>query len=200
MRPVTSELFIPYPKRTLVETPYRGDQQKNELYCRLACRHSISEMEAPYASHIFYTQMLDDGRATERDYGIKCGLYWGTQAEQTVVYTDLGTSQGMQLGISAAEHVGRPVIRRTLPGWQNIEKAFDRRRSSRNALILAALVNAMISALATAAGSALVWVCFYATAAFAVNHLIWCWHYKRAVRWIEDEDVPVFVGNLGISS
>ncbi|TCU34118.1 hypothetical protein EV129_113102 [Rhizobium azibense] len=72
--------------------------------------------EAPYASHLLYTQVgvLDDSDPVQRARGIEAGLLWGKHAEATVVYTDRGISGGMRQGIQRAINEGRPVEYRTL--------------------------------------------------------------------------------------
>lgn len=83
----------------------------------LACmRDCFLRGEAPYASHVIYAQshILDDFVPSERAFGMHAGFIWGDCASKTVVYTDLGISTGMQLGIEHAEKMGRPVEYRTL--------------------------------------------------------------------------------------
>ena len=103
----------------LLESPYAGDVDTNVRYARACMRDCLLRGEAPLASHLLYTQVgvLDDDIAPERAMGIEAGLAWGEWASATVVYTDLGISGGMQLGIDRASREGRPVIMRTLPGW-----------------------------------------------------------------------------------
>lgn len=101
--------------RVLVESPFSGDRKRNLDYMRRCMLDCFSRGEAPFASHLAYTQMLDDDNPAHRALGIDAGLLWGELADQTVVYTDLGISGGMQLGIDRAEKIGRPVFYRTLP-------------------------------------------------------------------------------------
>jgi hypothetical protein len=80
----------------------------------------LKRHEAPFASHLLYTQpgVLRDEVPQERTRGIEAGLAWGLKAEATVVYTDLGISPGMKLGIERAKAAGRPVEERSLgPLW-----------------------------------------------------------------------------------
>lgn len=70
--------------------------------------------EAPFASHLLYTQMLDDSVEAERAMGIEAGLAIGIHAVATVVYTDLGISGGMQYGIDRAIKENRPVEYRAI--------------------------------------------------------------------------------------
>lgn len=88
-------------------------------YARAAMRDCLQRGEAPYASHLLYTQpgVLDDDKPDERALGIEAGLQWGAVAYKTVVYTDLGISEGMRQGIDRAKCDNRDVEYRTLPGW-----------------------------------------------------------------------------------
>lgn len=103
---------------TQIETPFSAPTERglvrNVYYSMLAVRDSLERGEVPYASHLFYTQMLNDNTEHERQLGIDAGLEIGKLAVQTVVYIDLGISPGMEYGILAADDAGRPVHRRRL--------------------------------------------------------------------------------------
>lgn len=103
---------------TIIESPFSAPTHdeivRNVYYAMLAVRDSLSRDEAPYASHLFFTQMLDDNIPHERTLGIEAGLSIGKNAVSTAVYADLGVSHGMKLGIEAAEQAGRPVVERQL--------------------------------------------------------------------------------------
>lgn len=58
--------------------------------------------EAPIASHLLHTQVLDDTIKEEREMGIKAGLEWLRVAELMAVYVDLGISKGMKSAINEA--------------------------------------------------------------------------------------------------
>ena len=98
-------------QRVILESPYAGDIEKNTTYAKECMRDSVRRGEAPFASHLLYTQsgVLDDSIAEERTLGIEAGLVWGDVAEKTVVYEDLGISAGMKLGIERAKKAGRLV-------------------------------------------------------------------------------------------
>jgi hypothetical protein len=100
----------------IVESPYAGDVKANEEYARAALADCFRRGEAPFASHLLYTQpgVLDDTIMEERALGIEAGLAWGKHAEATVVYTDRGISRGMSYGIEAALAAGRPIEYRKL--------------------------------------------------------------------------------------
>lgn len=98
-------------KLVIVESPYAGGVAENVAYAREALADCLRRGEAPYASHLLYTQpgVLDDGKPEERELGIEAGLAWGECADATVVYTDLGISSGMEQGIRRAREAARPV-------------------------------------------------------------------------------------------
>lgn len=108
----------------IVESPYKAasaaELEINVAYARAAMRDCLLRGEAPFASHLLYTQqdVLDDNDEDERALGINAGLLWGERADATVVYTDRGTSAGMRHGITRADADGRPVEYRSLPAWR----------------------------------------------------------------------------------
>lgn len=92
---------------------------RNVAYARAAMADCLARGEAPYASHLLYTQpgVLRDSIPEERKKGIEAGLVFKRLADATVVYINFGISSGMQLGIDAAKERGQAVEYRTLPGW-----------------------------------------------------------------------------------
>ena len=111
------------PRLVVLETPYKGlgtlvegDIEKNIEYAKKCMRDSFMRGEYPFASHLLYTQkgILDDDIPEERTLGIEAGLSWVKNAEATIVYTDLGISNGMKHGIERAEKDGRLVEYRQL--------------------------------------------------------------------------------------
>ena len=102
----------------LLESPYAGNVDLNIGYARRCMRDCFERGEAPYASHLLYTQVgiLDDRDPEERKMGIEAGLLWGVFASKTVVYVDLGISPGMEQGIQRAIEAGRPIEYRNILG------------------------------------------------------------------------------------
>ena len=100
----------------IVESPFAGDVEGNQIYARQCMRDCFLRGEFPYASHLLYTQegILDDTKPEERKLGIEAGLTWGQHATKTVVYVDLGISDGMDEGIVRAKREGRTVEIRAL--------------------------------------------------------------------------------------
>jgi hypothetical protein len=101
-------------RRVILESPYAGDVDRNVAYARRALLDSLKRGESPLASHLIYTQVLDDLVAEQRTLGLSAGHAWISVAEAMVCYVDHGVSRGMQAAIEAAEHAGIPVERRTI--------------------------------------------------------------------------------------
>lgn len=107
-------------RRVIVESPYAAataeGREKNVAYLRRCLRDCLMRGEAPFASYAIYTQegVLDDAVPEQRALGIEAGLVWGRQAEATVVYLDLGVSEGMHKGMRRAMFEGRTIEQRYL--------------------------------------------------------------------------------------
>jgi hypothetical protein len=109
-------------RRVIVESPFAGKpgwwqwwhRWRNRIYARRCLLDCLTRGEAPFASHLIYPQVLDDGVVNERVLGIAAGLAWGEAADATVVYVDRGISAGMRQGIEAAKTAGRVVEYRHL--------------------------------------------------------------------------------------
>jgi hypothetical protein len=92
-------------KRVILESPYVGFVTRNVEYARECIKHSLSLGEAPIASHLLYTQVLNDEIESERMLGINAGLAWKEVADLQVFYIDYGMSKGMEYGLNyAKEH------------------------------------------------------------------------------------------------
>lgn len=107
--------------RVLVESPFSAPNKRlltrNIAYARACLHDSFLRGEAPWCSHLIYTQagVLDDDELHQRQLGIDAGLAWGRMAELSAVYVDLGLSRGMLHGIKTAEAEGRAIVYRGLP-------------------------------------------------------------------------------------
>lgn len=103
-------------KLVVIESPYAGEIGANVEYARKCAANAFKRGEAPYLSHLLYTQpgILDDLIPEERALGIQAGLEWARHADLVAVYIDRGVSRGMQLGITAHVRAGRPIVCRTL--------------------------------------------------------------------------------------
>ena len=97
-------------------SPYRGDESgetnRNIEYAKRAARDCLyAHGEAPFASHLLYTQMLDDTAPAERALGLQAGDEWAKLAVRLVVYTDYGFTSGMTESINKSD---KPCIHRSI--------------------------------------------------------------------------------------
>lgn len=98
-------------KLVQLESPYaaRTPEMRVNLdaYAREAMRDCLLRGEAPYASHMLYTQpgVLRDDNPTERALGMAAGFAFLSHMDYMVVYTDYGISAGMREGIARAYEV-----------------------------------------------------------------------------------------------
>ncbi len=102
------------PKLVFIESPYAGDIEKNSRYALEALLDSIVKGEAPFASHLLYTQVLDDTKYDQRLLGLKCASAFRAKCQLLAVYTDLGISPGMKLGMDHAQSLGIDIVFRRL--------------------------------------------------------------------------------------
>lgn len=106
--------------RVVIESPFAGEtpeeREENIRYARAAMRDCLMRGEAPFASHLLYTQdgVLDDDDPIDRSMGIAAGLQWHHVADKVVVYVDRGISPGMEQGIQHAIRSGRRIEHRSL--------------------------------------------------------------------------------------
>ena len=116
-------------KFVIVESPFAGDVERNVRYARRAIRDCLERGEAPFASHLLYTQpgVLDDNLIDERDRGIAAGLELAKRADASAFYVDHGMTRGMILGLAAARAAGREIEQRsigaepdTAPLWKRL--------------------------------------------------------------------------------
>jgi hypothetical protein len=103
-------------KRVIIESPYKGNVERNTEYARACMHDSVMRGEAPIASHLLYTQpgILDDKVPEERAMGIAAGLAWRGVCELQVFCVDLGLSDGMAEALVQCADEGRPYELRTL--------------------------------------------------------------------------------------
>lgn len=101
----------------VIESPFAGDVALNTRYARACLLDSLHRGEAPIASHLLHTQVLDDSAPLDRRAGIKAGLAWHRVADAVVFYTDLGMSLGMRDALESAHKQGCSIEYRTVDGW-----------------------------------------------------------------------------------
>jgi len=104
-------------KRVYVASPFKGanveETRQNIVYARLCMLDSLERGEAPYLSHLLYTQCWHEGGGL-RERGLAAGDAWRAAAELVAVYQDLGVTPGMQRALEASG--ATPAVGRFLGG------------------------------------------------------------------------------------
>ena len=105
----------------IIESPWKAtsaaELSRNRNYAQKAMVDCIDRGEAPFASHLLYTQIFDELIDDQRSKGIDVGLAWGRHATKTVVYQDFGITSGMVIGIKRAIEEGRGIEYRSIEGY-----------------------------------------------------------------------------------
>lgn len=108
-------------EKVVIESPLAGDIKEtieDNLKYACGCMHDcLTRGEAPFASHLLYTQegILDDNLPEERTRGITAGRIWACCADRCVVYIDRGVTGGMWQGMIHAYKHDIPIEIRMLP-------------------------------------------------------------------------------------
>tara|TARA_Y100001972_G_scaffold23729_1_gene28731 strand:+ start:120 stop:386 length:267 start_codon:yes stop_codon:yes gene_type:complete len=84
---------------------------------------SLLRGESPFASHLLYTQVLDDTKEIERLTGMSRAFNWYRHADLMAVYTDKGISKGMEMGMEVAKNFGINIEYRNLTEGANNVKS-----------------------------------------------------------------------------
>lgn len=124
MRPPTH----PLKPTVYIASPFRGENaeetRQNLIYARWCMADSLERGEAPYLSHLLYTQIWAETPAL-REAGLAAGDAWRAVADLVAVYTDLGLTEGMRRALASVpdgRSVGRTLARGALPvtvdGWR----------------------------------------------------------------------------------
>jgi|TARA_R110000751_G_scaffold42593_2_gene98788 hypothetical protein len=100
--------------RVIIESPYSPGSPENIEYARRCLFDSLLRGESPFASHLLYTQVLDDTDSKQRYVGMTQALEWYETADLCAVYIDRGISSGMEFGRSHAQSLGMNIEERTL--------------------------------------------------------------------------------------
>ncbi|SRR6266576_721146 len=92
-------------KLVSIQSPYAGDIERNVTYARRALQDSLQRGEAPFASHLLYTQVLIDGIAEYRALALKCDHAFLAECDLVAVYSDFGVTEGMETAIEKASEL-----------------------------------------------------------------------------------------------
>lgn len=119
-------------KRIILESPFAGDVKNNVLYAKQLIHDLSHKGYAPSASHLLYTQMLNDNKEFERNLGINKGLDYAHNKD-SLIGIDRGISTGMKYGVKRAENEGRNYNFVTLSEDLEIQKMVERLRDIKDA-------------------------------------------------------------------
>lgn len=115
--------------RTIIESPFAANEKhsvaEHVSYAKACCKDSTMRGEIPFASHLFFTQFLDDKDPEQRKLGITMGFDFWEKADRVVFYVDMGISGGMKDAIAKAILEGKPYEVRNLrhaPQGQEMRK------------------------------------------------------------------------------
>ncbi len=112
-------------KIVTVESPYAGDTARNIKYAQECIADCFKRGEAPFASHLLYTQpnILDDSKPEERKLGIETGFVFKHITNScTVFYIDLGWSDGMQKALNYCKEYNLAFEFRSLKSEESLIK------------------------------------------------------------------------------
>jgi hypothetical protein len=118
IRPEFANVPVSSMRRVIVESPYSAitseEKTGNLDFAADCCRDCVSRGENPFASHLFYTQFLDDNDPVERKLGLEMAFELWDFYDAIIFYMDRGFSEGMQLALIHAFQIDKPFERRIL--------------------------------------------------------------------------------------
>lgn len=107
-----------HPRTVMLESPYAAKDgrsvQDHVDYARKCMLDSLRRGEAPFPSHLLYTQVLDDLEPHERSQGLDANFAWADSSDALVCYVDYGISDGMARAIDNAAKSNTPIEYRKL--------------------------------------------------------------------------------------
>lgn len=103
---------------TILVTPFMAEDPSNaskmNRYAIRATKDSLNKNEAPLASHLFFSEVLNVKNPIERDIGLHSQLMWMRSAKLVAVYSDFGITPAMQTVINAATQLSKKIEYRTI--------------------------------------------------------------------------------------
>lgn len=117
-------------KIAIVESPYKSttdfELRRNLAYARALVHHFVMRGYSAHASHLLYTQCLDDRDPEQRRLGIEAGLALLRVADVHAFGIDLGVSHGMTMAMEKAKasvEWGMLYEEVSLPEWAEAGEA-----------------------------------------------------------------------------
>lgn len=99
-------------KRILLVSRYSGDVEQNVKTIKALCMSVSILGHAPFASHLFCPEFLNDLNPSEREAGREIGLAWMAVCDEVWVWVHEipFLSIGMQHDIEAARTMEKPIF------------------------------------------------------------------------------------------
>jgi len=120
-------------KRIILESPFAGDVNNNVHYAKALIHKLAHQGYAPSASHLLYTQCLNDTLQFDRDLGINKGLDYAHNKD-SIIGIDRGFSTGMKYGVQRAINEGRSYRFETLSEEPSVIKSVSNLRDITDAV------------------------------------------------------------------
>lgn len=116
-----------------ISSAYRGHTvYAEQAHARIAAGMCLLAFQAglvPFASHLLYTQLLDDHNPAHRSFGITAGHKVMPQCCAVYVYEPhLATSIGVQADLELAKQLDKPIVMVT---FESVTEALSEIRPSR---------------------------------------------------------------------
>lgn len=97
----------------VVESPFASDDPlvlaDNIIYARRAMKSVIDLGGIPFASHLLFTQVMDDTDLSDRQKGISFGFAFWQAAKTVRFFNDYGMSPGMENALMRAQEMGKSI-------------------------------------------------------------------------------------------
>lgn len=102
----------------IIESPYSNDDltmvNRHTLYAKQCLKDSFKRGEAPFSSHILYSDALNYRVRIDKDIGLISHVSWIAVCDLVAVYVDFGLSEGMQLAVNVAKIKHKRIEYRTI--------------------------------------------------------------------------------------
>lgn len=91
-------------------SPYRGEIRRNKEYARELTKVAINSGFAPVAVHLYLTEVLDDNKPQERNWGMAAGQEILKRCGYILLGEKYGISEGMKEEITLAALKGLTML------------------------------------------------------------------------------------------
>ena len=97
-----------HPTWVYIASPYQGDVETNTANAREYCRYAIRHSYLPVCPHIYFTRLLNDNDANQRNTGMYLGKQMMLKCSEVWVF-GARISEGMKAEIHTAKEHSIPV-------------------------------------------------------------------------------------------